>query len=374
MKILSVFGTRPEAIKMAPLINCLVKCQSIESIVCNTSQHKDMLEPIIRFFGIKSQYNLNIMRPNQTLNNITSDILNRLSPILQKEKPDWVLVQGDTTTTLSASLASFYARIKIGHVEAGLRTGDNYAPYPEEMNRKITTALANLHFTPTNFGKNNLLKEGVSESKIFVTGNTVVDALNFTLSKILTPNESNKYEKTLLNLGVQLTNRIILVTGHRRESIGVNLTNICKALIRIAESYPDVSIIYPVHMNPNVRRQVLKILENQKGVYLIDPLDYPTFVWLMTRSSIILTDSGGIQEEAPSLGIPVLVMRNVTERQESIDLGVGQLIGTEPNNIFDKTKLLLDRPIRPNSPHKNSNPYGDGSASIRIVKALLNTD
>ena len=192
MKILSVFGTRPEAIKMAPLINCLVKCQSIESIVCNTSQHKDMLEPIIRFFGIKSQYNLNIMRPNQTLNNITSDILNRLSPILQKEKPDWVLVQGDTTTTLSASLASFYARIKIGHVEAGLRTGDNYAPYPEEMNRKITTALANLHFTPTNFGKNNLLKEGVSESKIFVTGNTVVDALNFTLSKILTPNESNK--------------------------------------------------------------------------------------------------------------------------------------------------------------------------------------
>ena len=359
---------------MAPLINCLVKCQSIESIVCNTSQHKDMLEPIIRFFGIKSQYNLNIMRPNQTLNNITSDILNRLSPILQKEKPDWVLVQGDTTTTLSASLASFYARIKIGHVEAGLRTGDNYAPYPEEMNRKITTALANLHFTPTNFGKNNLLKEGVSESKIFVTGNTVVDALNFTLSKILTPNESNKYEKTLLNLGVQLTNRIILVTGHRRENIGVNLTNICKALIRIAESYPDVSIIYPVHMNPNVRRQVLKILENQKGVYLIDPLDYPTFVWLMTRSSIILTDSGGIQEEAPSLGIPVLVMRNVTERQESIDLGVGQLIGTDPNNIFDKTKLLLDRPIRPNSPDKNSNPYGDGSASIRIVKALLNTD
>ena len=373
MKVLSVFGTRPEAIKMAPLIRCLDESQLVESIVCNTSQHKDMVQPIMKFFQLESNYDLNIMRPNQTLGQITSHIINGLMPVLEKEKPDWVLVQGDTTTTTAAALTSFYAKIKIGHVEAGLRTGDNYAPYPEEMNRKITSVLSNLHFTPTELGKDNLLKEGIDESLIFITGNTVIDALQFTLKKLQGPNESNKCRETLSNLGVQLGKQIILVTGHRRENIGSNLDNICMGLKKISQSYPDVTIIYPVHMNPNVRSQVVKTLGKEKGIYLIDPLDYPTFIWLMSRSRLILTDSGGIQEEAPSLGIPVLVMRDLTERQESIDLGASRLIGTNPDNIFEETKILLDQGEQKQMVDSKPNPYGDGAASPRIVKAILKT-
>jgi len=371
MKILSVFGTRPESIKMAPLIKCLEKNRSVTSIVCNTSQHKDMIEPILRFFDIKSDYDLDIMRPNQTLSEITTNVITGLMPILQKEKPDWVLVQGDTTTTAAAALTSFYAKINIGHVEAGLRTGNNYAPFPEEINRKITSLLANLHFTPTNIGKENLLKEGINKSQIFVTGNTVVDSLYLALDKLQTDSQSNKCRETLSNLGLQLDKEIILVTGHRRENIGSNLADICLGLKKISNAYPDINIVYPVHMNPNVRNQVLKILGTVKGIHLINPLDYPTFIWLMNRSKIILTDSGGIQEEAPSLGIPVLVMRNETERQESIDLGVSRLIGTDPDNIFEQTKLLLNDNTVKNSVLKISNPYGDGTASIRILKILL---
>ncbi|MDR0805282.1 MAG: UDP-N-acetylglucosamine 2-epimerase (non-hydrolyzing) [Enterobacteriaceae bacterium] len=371
MKVLTVFGTRPEAIKMAPLVHALAADDYFESKVCVTAQHREMLDQVLKLFNIKPDYDLDIMRPGQGLTEITCRILEGLKPVLEEFKPDVVLVHGDTTTTLATSLASFYQRIPVGHVEAGLRTGDLYSPWPEEGNRRLTGHLAMYHFAPTETSKHNLLTEAIAENRIFVTGNTVIDALLWVCDRIRTDvNLRQEMEQRYAFL--QQHKKIILVTGHRRESFGDGFERICSALADIARTHPDVQVVYPVHLNPNVREPVKRILSHIDNVTLIEPQDYLPFVYLMDHAYLILTDSGGIQEEAPSLGKPVLVMRNTTERPEAVSAGTVRLVGTNIALILEEVSRLLTDENEYHQMSRAHNPYGDGKACQRILDALKN--
>ncbi len=369
VKVLTVFGTRPEAIKMAPLVHALAAADGIDSKVCVTAQHREMLDQVLALFEIKPDYDLNIMKPGQSLSQITSTILQGMEPVLADFKPDIVLVHGDTSTTLAASLAAFYARIKVGHVEAGLRTGNLYSPWPEEANRKLTGALAEWHFAPTETSSQNLAKENIPASQIAITGNTVIDALLWVKAK-LDSNAQFAEQFSQQFAFLDSSKRMILVTGHRRESFGSGFENICSALAQLAADYPDVQIVYPVHLNPNVREPVNRILSGVDNVHLIEPQDYLPFVYLMDKAHIILTDSGGIQEEAPSLGKPVLVMRDTTERPEAVAAGTVKLVGTDQTNIISTVKQLLDDQQAYLSMSRAHNPYGDGKACQRIVEII----
>ena len=362
MRVMVVFGTRPEAIKMCPLIIQLKKQPTIECKVCL----KEMLNQVMRTFKIVADYNLEIMKIEQTLKTITVEILTRFETILQKEKPDMVLVHGDTTTSLAASLAAFYQRIPVGHVEAGLRTHNRYSPFPEEMNRTLSSHIATLHFAPTTLNMKNLLKENIKSEYIYITGNTVIDALRTTISR------NYIFKNQILNEILLDEKRVLLLTAHRRENIGQPLENICNAVRRIAEENIDIQIIYPVHLNPLVRKIVYKILEGINNVFLIDPLDIMDMHNLMSRSYLIMTDSGGLQEEGPACGKPVLVLRTDTERPEAIEAGTAKLIGVEENNIYNQAKKLLTNNYEYNKMAKAINPYGDGHASERIAEVLVN--
>lgn len=375
MKVLSVFGTRPEAIKMAPVIKKLAEHpHSFQNMVCVTAQHRQMLDQVLNLFEIHPDYDLDIMQPRQDLFDITCNVLQGLKPVLNKERPDIVLVHGDTTTTMTTALAAYYSRIKVGHVEAGLRTSNKFAPYPEEMNRTVAGALTDVHFAPTEAAKRNLLREGVSPDAIHVTGNTVVDALLAISAKIENTRElSERFAKEYSFL--DSAKRLILVTGHRRENFGEGFENICTALAEIADLHDDVEILYPVHLNPNVQEPVKRILggNRHKNIHLIEPVDYMPFVYLMNRSYLIITDSGGVQEEAPSLGKPVLVMRETTERPEAVAAGTVRLVGTDRERIVAETARLLNDPAAYRAMSLAHNPYGDGQAAARIV-SILNHD
>jgi len=365
IKVLTVLGTRPEAIKLAPVIKALERHNDkFTSRVCVTGQHREMLDPFLQLFGIKPDWDLDIMKPNQSLFDVTVSALSKLKPVLETENPDIVLVQGDTTTAFVAALAAFYLKIKIGHVEAGLRTADKYNPFPEEINRRLISHLADLHFAPTPRAKANLLAEGIDEGSVFVTGNTVVDALFMIL-------ERTKGQNLLADLPLQPDKKLIVVTAHRRESFGEGLINICQALIEIIRRVPNVEVVYPVHLNPNVRSTVERYLAGVDRIHLIEPLDYVSFVHLMNRAYLILTDSGGIQEEAPSLGKPVLVLRKVSERPEAIEAGAAKVVGTDMKSILEETLLLLEDEREYSKMAKASNPFGDGHAAERIVKIIL---
>lgn len=369
-KILSVFGTRPEAIKMAPVINELAKHgEYFKSQVCVTAQHREMLDPVLDLFGICPEYDLNIMTPGQDLSDVTCNVIRGLTPVLRKFRPDLILVHGDTTTTMAASLAAYYERTDVGHVEAGLRTGDIYSPWPEEINRRVAGVIARYHFAPTERSRQNLLNEGVNTNDICVTGNTVIDALHNVVRKIsddgvLLGHLAEKFSFLDSN------KRLVLVTGHRRENFGGGLERICRALKTLAEMHSDVEICYPVHLNPNVRNPVNKLLGKIPNVHLIEPQDYVPFVYLMNKSYLIITDSGGVQEEAPSLGKPVLVMRETTERPEAVEVGTVKLVGTDYNAIVDKASLLLDDSVAYKEIVRVENPYGDGRAAGRIIDFL----
>jgi UDP-N-acetylglucosamine 2-epimerase len=365
LKVMPIFGTRPDAVKMAPLVKELQDCREIDTVVCTTAQHRQMLDQVLDVFGIKPEHDLDIMLERQTLEQITSRTLDRLSSVLECEKPDIVLVHGDTSTCFVASLAAFYKKISVGHVEAGLRTFDKYSPYPEEMNRRLTGALADLHFAPTAANRTNLLNEGVKPDRIYVTGNTVIDAMKTTVKK-----DYIFQSEALRNIDTK-GRRIITVTAHRRENLGEPLEQICLAIKDIADSYDDVSIVYAVHLNPAVRETAFRILGDHPRIHLIDPLDVQDMHNLMNISSIIMTDSGGLQEEAPSLGKPVLVLRKETERPEAVAAGTVKLAGIERENIRRLATQLLDDPAEYDKMAKAVNPYGDGKASERIVKALL---
>lgn len=369
-KILTVFGTRPEAIKMAPLVHSLEGDDRFDAKVCVTAQHREMLDQVLELFEIKPDFDLNIMKAGQTLNDVTTSILVGLKPILEDFKPDVVLVHGDTATTFAASLATYYQQIKVGHVEAGLRTGNIYSPWPEEANRKLTSAITNYHFAPTEGSKENLLNEGISKDEITVTGNTVIDALFWVREKLnkdstLTNELSSRFDYLDPN------KKLILVTGHRRESFGGGFERICEALRQIATNNPDAQVLYPVHLNPNVQEPVNRLLKRLDNVFLIEPQQYLPFCYLMDRASIILTDSGGIQEEAPSLGKPVLVMRETTERPEAVDAGTVRLVGTDVKLIVSQVDLLLTNPDEYQKMSKAHNPYGDGLACGRILEFLV---
>lgn len=366
-KISFVFGTRPEAIKLAPVILEMKKYSEFEVNVCVTAQHREMLDQVLELFNIKPDFDLNLMAPDQTLSNLTSEAIVKLDNYFKSYKPDLAFVQGDTTTVLAASLVAFYNKIKIAHVEAGLRTFDKSAPFPEEINRVLTSHIADIHFAPTETAKRNLIKEGISEQKIFVTGNTVIDALFYVKDIVIkNPPEVNGVNKEILDAAKP----IVLITGHRRENFGQRLENICAAIAELADEFKDHYFIYPVHLNPNVRKPVKEILGNKKNILLIEPLSYLPFVYLMTKAKIILTDSGGIQEEAPSLGKPVLVMRDVTERPEAIEAGCVELVGTDKNKIVEKIKILLTNDDYYNKMQMIINPYGDGKAGARIIKSI----
>ncbi|EPH3180640.1 non-hydrolyzing UDP-N-acetylglucosamine 2-epimerase [Citrobacter braakii] len=369
-KVLIVFGTRPEAIKMAPLVNEIKKNRKIDLKVCVTAQHREMLDQVLELFEITPNYDLNLMKAGQTLNDITSAILINMRPILREYQPDIVLVHGDTSTTFAVSLAAYYEKVAIGHVEAGLRTGDIYSPWPEEANRKLTSVLTDYHFAPTESSRNNLIKEGYNADKIIVTGNTVIDALHIAKNKI-DGNENISSELAANFQFLSKDKKMILVTGHRRESFGRGFENICEALAEIARKNENVQIVYPVHMNPNVREPVNRILSGIHNVYLIEPQQYLPFVYLMDKSYLILTDSGGIQEEAPSLGKPVLVMRDTTERPEAVNAGTVKLVGTNKEKIIREVKELLESEISYNAMSFAHNPYGNGNASKLIVSKLV---
>lgn len=370
VKNLIIFGTRPEAIKMAPLVKEFQnRSEDFDTKVCITAQHREMLDQVLEFFEIKPDYDLNLMKPNQNLYSLTSDIITSLKPVLEEFKPDYVYVHGDTTTTMASSLASFYSGAKVCHVEAGLRTFNLQSPFPEEMNRCVTGVVANYHFSPTTTSKNNLLKESKSDESILITGNTVIDALLFSVDKIKHTGFVDQEVKKLTGL-LESQKRLILVTGHRRENHGQGFLNICKALKKIAEENEDVQIIYPVHLNPNVQKPVYELLSNIDNVKLIDPLSYPAFVWLMEKSYLIITDSGGVQEEAPSIGKPVLVMRDTTERPEAVEAGTVLLVGTDSDKIFNEASKLLNNNDAYNDMSALHNPYGDGKACERIVNFI----
>jgi len=371
-RVLLVFGTRPEAIKMAPLVKAFENEPSIESKVCVTAQHREMLDQVLEMFDIKPDYDLNIMKSGQDLFDVTSNVLLGLKDVLNDFSPDVVLVHGDTTTTSSASLAAFYNKIKVGHVEAGLRTGDMYSPWPEEANRQITGVLASYHFAPTTTSANNLLKENKNPNDIIVTGNTVIDALFFALDKIEKKDElkSKIIESISSQYELKDDKKIILVTGHRRENFGDGFINICEALKTIAIDNPDIDIVYPVHLNPNVQKPVHEILSDISNVYLINPLQYEQFIYMMNKSYFIITDSGGVQEEAPSLGKPVLVMRDTTERPEAVEAGTVKLVGTLKDTIIKEAQKLLDEKNEYEKMNKAHNPYGNGKACERIVNFI----
>lgn len=372
-KVMLVFGTRPEAIKMAPVVKELQKYpEQIRVIVCITAQHRQMLDQVLNLFVIKPDYDLDIMKPGQDLFDVTSNVLQGMKPVLMQERPDIVLVHGDTTTTLAASLAAFYCRVPVGHVEAGLRTYNKMSPFPEEINRKLAGALSDLHFAPTETARQNLLREGVPDASIFVTGNTVIDAL-LMVSGILESNEGLKVRFVDEFGFLNPAKRLILVTGHRRENFGAGFENICQALQQIAERYDDVEILYPVHLNPNVREPVKRILGSSRNnnVHLIEPVDYLPFVYLMNRSYFIVSDSGGVQEEAPSLGKPVLVMRDTTERPEAVAAGTVKLVGTDLQRIVTEAGKLLDDEAAYSAMTMAHSPYGDGKAAARITEALV---
>jgi UDP-N-acetylglucosamine 2-epimerase (non-hydrolysing) len=368
-KISVIFGTRPEAIKLAPVILELKKYpQAFEINVCVTAQHREMLDQVLDIFKIVPDVDLNIMKPDQSLSELTSNAVKLLDKYLSEIKPDLILVQGDTTTTFAASLTAFYHKIMIGHVEAGLRTWNKLSPFPEEINRTFTTKLADLHFAPTKLSKENLLKEGVDRGKIFITGNTVIDALFIARERVR--DESIAIDGLPAHLQNKSNCNMILITGHRRENFGEGFKNICEAISELATRYKDFEFVYPVHLNPNVRKPVYEILSGHKNIHLIKPLDYLPFVSLMDMSKIILTDSGGVQEEAPSLGKPVLVMRGNTERPEGIDAGTVKLVGTRKEKIVKETERLLDNKSEYDKMANAVNPYGDGKASKRILEVL----
>ena len=368
MRILSVFGTRPEAIKMAPVVKALDMVPGIEARVCVTAQHRQMLDQVLDLFDIRPDYDLDIMEANQNLTQITSRVLSGLDEILEDLRPCRVLVHGDTTTTFAASLAAYYRRIPVAHVEAGLRTGDIYAPFPEEMNRKLTDAISDILFAPTEKARDNLLHVGIPAERIFVTGNTVIDALFHVTSMLRDDDEVLRTARDLFPY-LDGERRLILVTGHRRESFGAGFERICEALARLAER-SDVQIVYPVHLNPNVREPVERVLGGRDNIHLIEPLDYLPFVFLMESAYLIITDSGGIQEEAPSLGKPVLVMRSVTERPEAVQAGTVKLVGTDVKAIVGESERLLDDQQAYAEMSRAHNPYGDGKASQRIVREI----
>lgn len=364
MKILFFFGTRPEAIKLAPLIKELSKYPDRFNIrVCVSAQHREMLDQVLNFFEIRPDYDLNIMKQNQDLFDITSNILKGIKKVIADFRPEWLIVQGDTTTTFVGSLAAFYEKIRIAHVEAGLRSFNKLSPFPEEVNRLLTTRLSDVHFAPTTEARENLLREGIPSDTILVVGNTSIDALFFCLQKV----SNEKFEDSQIFKAVDFNKKIILVTGHRRESFGKPFEEICNAIKEIALN-KDVEIIYPVHLNPYVRKPVFSILKGLQNVHLIEPLDYPSFVWLMNKSYIILTDSGGVQEEAPSLGKPILVMRDVTERNEGVNAGTAKIVGTDRVKIVAEALRLLNDRTEYKRMAKSINPYGDGKASKRIRK------
>ncbi len=365
IRVMSVFGTRPEAVKMAPLVKELEKHDEIESIVCVTAQHREMLDQVLELFNIKPDYDLDIMKERQTLTGITNRVLEGLDTVLEQSKPDIVLVHGDTTTSFAAALAAFYKQIKVGHVEAGLRTYNKYEPFPEEMNRKLTGSLTDLHFSPTILAKNNLLREAVDEKTIYITGNTVIDALKTTVE------EEYSFTVDELNDIDYSKKRVITMTAHRRENLGEPLENICEAIKQIIMENEDTELVYAVHKNPAVRDVANRVLGGMQRVHLVEPLDLKDMHNLMKRSYLVLTDSGGLQEEVPSLGKPVLVLRNVTERPEGIDAGTLKLAGIEKDTIYNMTKELLENEEMYHQMAKAKNPFGDGEASKRIVEAIL---
>ena len=378
-KILLVFGTRPEAIKMAPLVKKLqANPEAFQTIVCVTGQHREMLDQVLRLFDITPDYDLNIMKPNQDLYDITSRILLGMRDVLKEVLPDIVLVHGDTTTSMAAALAAFYQQIPVGHVEAGLRTGNIYSPWPEEMNRLITGRITTHHFSPTPLAKENLVREHVDEKQIIVTGNTVIDALQMVVKRLAEDKAlANEVATKIGQMGYDVqrldgNRRMVLITGHRRENFGEGFLNICHAIKHLAEQYKDVDFVYPMHLNPNVRKPVLEILgDKAENVFLIEPLDYLPFVYMMQHSTLILTDSGGVQEEAPGLGKPVLVMRDTTERPEAVEAGTVLLVGTNREKIEQGVSMLLDDAETYRRMSEAVNPYGDGLACERIVKYLL---
>ncbi len=362
IKVMSIFGTRPEAIKMAPLVKELEKRKNIESIVCVTAQHREMLDQVLETFDIKPDYDLNIMKQGQTLGDVTTRALTGLEEVIKEARPDIVLVHGDTTTTFAGALAAFYNQVAIGHVEAGLRTDNKYSPYPEEMNRQMVDRLSDMYFAPTEISKNNLLKENIDESKIYITGNTAIDAMSTTVDKNYTHKELE---------WIKPGERMILLTAHRRENLGEPMRHIFRAIKRIVDEFDDVKVIYPIHMNPKVREVANEVFDGDDKVKLIEPLEVFDFHNFQNKSYIILTDSGGIQEEAPSLGKPVLVLRDTTERPEGISAGTLKLVGTDEDVIYEETKRLLTDSKEYERMSKASNPYGDGHASERIVDAIV---
>ena len=363
-KIITIFGTRPEAIKMAPLIKELEKREEIESKVCVTAQHREMLDQVLELFDIKPDFDLNIMETKQTLTGITNKVLEGLEEVFKEEKPDMILVHGDTTTTFAGSLAAFYQQIKVGHVEAGLRTFNKYFPFPEEMNRKLTGSLTDLHFAPTKGSKENLLREGIKESDIYITGNTVIDAMRHTVE------ENYIFENDELN-NIDFSKKVIMITAHRRENWGSGIQNICIALNKIVEENSDVELIYLVHLNPVVKDVVFERLGGKERIHLLSPLDTKETHNLMNKSFMVMTDSGGLQEEAPHLGKPVLVLRDVTERPEAVEAGTVKLVGTDIDQIVNEANELLRNPEAYSKMSKSINPYGDGIASKRIVEAIM---
>ena len=365
--VLVVFGTRPEAIKLCPLVLELRQHSSdFKTTVCVTAQHREMLDQVLDIFDVRPDYDLDLMRQNQSLAYITSNCLNRIGETIERALPDILLVQGDTTTSFAASLAAYYNKVRVGHVEAGLRTYDKYSPFPEETNRRLTSAIADIHFAPTGTNRDNLLREGIPEDRIVVTGNTVIDALFWVRRKI------RANQKPYAELaGIDPGRRMILITGHRRENFGTRFAEICGAFKRLAERHQDISIVYPVHLNPNVRRPVHEILAGVENIRLIEPVDYELFVYLMDRSYFIISDSGGIQEEAPSLGKPVLVTRDTTERPEAVAAGAVKLVGADPQKIVVEAELLLSDRAAYSRMANVENPYGDGHACRRIAESLL---
>lgn len=362
IKVMSIFGTRPEAIKMAPLVKELERRKGIKSIICVTAQHREMLDQVLETFDIKPDYDLNIMKQGQTLSDITSRVLHGLEDVIKEEKPNIVLVHGDTTTTFAGALAAFYNQVDIGHVEAGLRTNNKYSPYPEEMNRQMVDCMTDMYFAPTNLSKQNLLDENIDESKIYVTGNTAIDAMATTVKEDYTHKELE---------WVKENERLILVTAHRRENLGDPMRHIFKAIRKIVDEFEDVKVLYPIHLNPKVREVAHEIFDGCDRVRLIEPLEVFDFHNFINKSYIIMSDSGGVQEEAPSLGKPVLVLRDTTERPEGIDAGTLKLVGTDEKNIYKEAKILLTDKEEYERMSKASNPYGDGHASERIVDAII---
>ena len=371
IKNLIIFGTRPEAIKMAPLVKEFQKhSEYFETKVCITAQHREMLDQVLKFFEITPDFDLDLMKPNQNLYTLTADIITNLKPVLEEFQPDYVYVHGDTTTTMAASLAAFYAGAQVCHIEAGLRTFNMQSPFPEELNRSVTGIVANLHFAPTTTSSDNLVRENKNQDSIIITGNTVIDALLFSVNKV---NDANFEDPEITHLKTLLNpkKRLILVTGHRRENHGRGFINICAALREIAQNNEDTQIVYPVHLNPNVQKPVYELLTNIDNISLIAPLSYPAFVWLMEKSYLIITDSGGVQEEAPSLGKPVLVMRDTTERPEAVDAGTVVLVGTDKEKIVATATELLNNAVAYERMGKLHNPYGDGKTCSRVVNHIL---